>query len=698
MRLILYILVLFTTLAASPSWAQLDTTVQAQEPVIPAPRPAQSTLKLKPRLGLGVGSLVFYGDMGGDNKGYHPGSADMVYTLDITNEFTSFLDVRLYTIFGKVNINESTNPRHLNMQSTIRSGGVAFSYNFNNFFKTKQNVKPYISAGFEAFEYLSKTDLYDAQGRRYFYWSDGTIRDIDQNSADAGSSILLQRDYIYETDLRELNGEGLGRFPERAFAIPIGAGVEFEMTDRFKARLGMSYHFTLTDKVDHITSAGEGARKGDTKNDRFLFTSFTLNYDLNPMGLKKPKMYEELFDENGELLAGVEDTDGDRIPDVMDKCPGTPPNVPVDEFGCPLDSDGDGFPDYRDLEPNSPHTYVNGEGIAMDDDDIYDRYLMWNDSIPWVTDGPLNEMYAQSTSDLSKAHSVYRVRIPRSETELTQEEINALLALQDVEMLNENGEDVFVVGNFDAIPDAIKRKIQLSRMGIDGTVVASKGSEEMTPVEDDPGLEAEIMAAMDLEDDGLGMDTEVHFRVQVGAFRYSLSRNIFARENDIWAISGNDGLTRYITSSYLSMEEAAKRRVNLLESGFEGAFITAYSGGKRITLAEAGLTVTDKSKDLLVDQENQSIDVDKIMYKIHLATFEGDVPTEALDKLLSFGNVKPIMHKDGTTSFMSVPCKKRSQAEEMLKRAKELGIDTSEIVGDFDGNMIPLEDVENLKN
>ncbi|MFT4778514.1 MAG: hypothetical protein ACI923_001044 [Flavobacteriales bacterium] len=697
MRLTLYILVFLMSVATSPTWAQLDTTLRAKTQVAPS-KAVQSTLKLKPRLGLGIGSLVFYGDMGGDNKGYNPGSADMVYTLDITNEFTSFLDVRLYTIFGKININETTNPRHLNMQSTIRTGGIAFSYNFNNFFQSKQVVKPYISAGFEAFEYLSKTDMYDSEGRRYFYWSDGSIRDMDQHSTDAGNSILLNRDYTYETDLRELNGEGLGRFPERAFAIPIGAGIEFEMTERVKARLGMTYHFTLTDKVDHITSAGEGVRQGDSKNDRFLFTSFSLNYDLNPIGLKKPNEFEELFDENGELLAGVEDTDGDLIPDVIDKCHGTPPNVPVDEFGCPLDSDNDGFPDYRDLEPNSPHTYVNGEGIAMNDDAIYDRYLMWNDSTPWTTEGTLNELYAQSTSDLSKSRSAYRIRIPRSQSNLTQEEINSLLALQDILMVNENGEDVFVVGNFDEIPDAIRRKIELSRMGIDGSLVAANANDEMTPVEDDPGLEADIMAAMDLEEDVLGIDSEVHFRVQVGAFRYSLSRNIFSGENDIWAISGNDGLKRYITSSYLSVEEAAKRRVDLLESGFEGAFITAYSGGNRITLSDAGLNVIDASKDLLVDTENQSINTERIMYKIHLGTFQGDVPTELLDKLLSFGNVKPIVQKDGITSFMSVPCKTIEQAEEMLQIAKNLGIENSEIIGDFDGEMIPLEDVKNLKN
>jgi len=48
------------------------------------------------------------------------------------------------------------------------------------------------------------------------------------------------------------------------------------------------------------------------------------------------------------------DSDGDGVPDYLDKCPGTPKGVKVDATGCPLDSDGDGVPDTSDLCPNTP--------------------------------------------------------------------------------------------------------------------------------------------------------------------------------------------------------------------------------------------------------------------------------------------------------------------------------------------------------
>jgi OmpA-OmpF porin, OOP family len=48
------------------------------------------------------------------------------------------------------------------------------------------------------------------------------------------------------------------------------------------------------------------------------------------------------------------DSDGDGVPDDLDKCPDTPKGVQVDAEGCPLDTDGDGVPDYMDKCPQTP--------------------------------------------------------------------------------------------------------------------------------------------------------------------------------------------------------------------------------------------------------------------------------------------------------------------------------------------------------
>ncbi|MDD5722917.1 MAG: OmpA family protein [Syntrophales bacterium] len=63
------------------------------------------------------------------------------------------------------------------------------------------------------------------------------------------------------------------------------------------------------------------------------------------------------------------DSDGDGVPDHLDKCPGTPEGVKVDSRGCPLDSDGDGVPDYLDKCLETPEgVEVDCKGCPLDSD------------------------------------------------------------------------------------------------------------------------------------------------------------------------------------------------------------------------------------------------------------------------------------------------------------------------------------------
>ena len=69
----------------------------------------------------------------------------------------------------------------------------------------------------------------------------------------------------------------------------------------------------------------------------------------------------------GEEVPPPLDSDGDGVPDHLDKCPGTPMGVKVDARGCPLDSDGDGVPDYLDKCPGTPKgVKVDARGCPLD--------------------------------------------------------------------------------------------------------------------------------------------------------------------------------------------------------------------------------------------------------------------------------------------------------------------------------------------
>jgi OOP family OmpA-OmpF porin len=78
------------------------------------------------------------------------------------------------------------------------------------------------------------------------------------------------------------------------------------------------------------------------------------------------------------------DSDGDGVLDSVDRCPGTPVGIEVDEFGCPevrqMDSDGDGVYDEYDRCPGTPFGVKVDEfgcpkiiQIDSDGDGVYDN-------------------------------------------------------------------------------------------------------------------------------------------------------------------------------------------------------------------------------------------------------------------------------------------------------------------------------------
>lgn len=491
---------------------------------------------------------------------------------------------------------------------------------------------------------------------------------------------------------------------------------------------------TFTDRVDHISSESSGVSPSNGRNDRFLFTHCTVNYDLNPLRMKPKRKHDIYIDESDQdLMASLEDTDGDGVPDLIDRCPGTPDGAPVDKHGCPLDSDGDGIPDYRDEEPYSPHTYVDADGVALDDDEIYERYLMWQDSIPWVSKAPLQEAYARVEADASQAKEIYRVRIPRKEGGMSQEEINTLLAQTDIISGQDGDVKFYMVGAYDNVPGAVKRKIELDRSGVTGgdIVLTDEANTSVPePIETSPELELEIAEELDLEEiepieavvvetmdveetadtvaeaarneeEPASEDPEVIadliFRVQVGAFRGELSEDIFGAAGEIIAVPGDDGLTRYVTQAYTDMQAAIDRKTELLTKGYEGAFIVAYRKGKRITLAEAGMTVTDPAKDLTSDKEVTPVDTSLIKFRPVYGEFADDIPTDQLEALLELGNIQPRRLPDGTTLFLGEMTDTFDAIEDSLQRASELGISSARVTGEFNRQFIPVEDALLLK-
>ena len=341
------------------NYSQLPTNYTEEKPKVSP---------YKPIISYGNGLFTYFGDVN-DNYRKNPVVGRIGYHVGLSRNINDFLDLNFTSIHGYLTGNERTDERYINFQTEILSGGVSVYYNFSNFIKKPLPISPFISLGVEYFDYNSKGDLYDAQGNYYYYWSDGSLRNIPENSPQSSNSVILNRDYNYETDLRDLNLDGLGKYQQVAVAIPIDIGFDFPVNKWVTLRFGNQIHFSFSDLIDNVSSKSEGIRQGGKSKDKFMYTYFTLRFNLFT-GFSDSEEEDSKYNKaDFEGINGDEDSDG--VSDFDDMCPGTGQGIVVDSKGCPKDSDGDGIPDYLDKEENTSKNayYVDVNGIGKSEQD-----------------------------------------------------------------------------------------------------------------------------------------------------------------------------------------------------------------------------------------------------------------------------------------------------------------------------------------
>ncbi|MBN2681016.1 MAG: hypothetical protein JXR58_00785 [Bacteroidales bacterium] len=322
----------------------------------------------KPVIGLGYGIITFRGDVNDIYNG-SPMVGRTAFNFSVARRLSKNVNVNFQGINGKLTGNERGPDRYLNFKTDFLNIGVNFEYNFRHLIIKPTPVIPFLSLGLESFSFNSKADMYDANGNLYHFWSDGSIRNIAENPLTAHTSTILQRDYNYETDVRELDLDGLGKYNQTAFGLPISLGADMKVTDRVSIRMAVTYHMLFNDLIDNVSEVGTGIRQGNSANDKFWYSHVSLRLDL----FSPPKMtILDIHYQGIDFIAlDLEDEDNDHVRDIDDNCPGTPPGIKVTDKGCPIDTDNDGIPDYLDLEKNSaPKAIVNTKGVTMTDDEI----------------------------------------------------------------------------------------------------------------------------------------------------------------------------------------------------------------------------------------------------------------------------------------------------------------------------------------
>ena len=674
----------------------------------------------KPQVSLGTGMLTFYGDIGSNHQGYHPMVSRLATTLRLINPLNDFLDLGFYVLFGQISANERTLTRNLNFNSNITTGGVTINYNFNQFLRKGRNVEPYIHVGLESIEFLSKTDLQDANGNTYHYWSDGSIKDLAENDPNADNAIDLVRDYTYESDIREQNFDGFGKYQERTLGIPLELGANFHVGNKLKFRVGTAVHFTFTDLIDGVTNESVGNRIGDARNDKLLYTHIAMSYDFNIKSKKKPKF--DVIDEDSEQYYREDtiDSDGDMVVDHMDRCANTPPGVVVDELGCPLDDDLDGVANSFDDELLSMEgALVDMKGVTMTDDQHIENFRRYKDSIgeftawdtlqrTWGSDPRSLKTLIDTKTLKPKAKELYVV-VGSDIQGVSEDELWKKLANRDFQVKESGDSILYVMGGYDPnmVADVIK-ELEEDSVQVQG-VVEINDQDEITSVDVDEIVES-IEVANESQNNETGDDEFVpvidpetqlaSFRIQIGAFSRKISKSVFADLPEVVSVKGDDGLYRYFSGSYTDKSKAASHKVNLTTSGYNDAFIVAFKDGKRVTLREAGFDVKPgliEDISLSSTPSVNAVDPKLVKFRVQVGAFKEKVPTDYLDLFLDIGNVLP--KKDVVSGFTRYYVGKLDTYEQAMAfrdRIAKKGLEDCFIVGEFKQKIIPSREALNL--
>ena len=382
-----------------------------------------------PSVLLGTGILTFKGDLG---KGSNISTYSRIrsgFHLTIEQRFHKMIGVSLTGVYGKLAQSERSLRSNRNFESPLLQIDVNGVLHFDNDIILKRDAvaAPYLSLGFGYTKFDPHGDMLDKNNAPYYYWSDGSIRNLPESQDNMISAQIVQRDYTYETQLKD----STVNYTRNTFALPFGGGITLKFTDALNVNLGATWYMTFSDYMDNVKDAG---------NDSYLYSHVGLRYNfgLNPA--------DEQYQGVDFTALDKLDTDNDGVRDDEDQCPGTPKNIKITSKGCPEDTDKDGIADYLDKEPNTKKgALVNSEGVTITDQMLAEQQVMLdslaterssmfneNPSLRFLQDLDAKALESRNASNGTSSSSLpeeFRIADRNSDGYISSDEITASIDL-----------------------------------------------------------------------------------------------------------------------------------------------------------------------------------------------------------------------------------------------------------------------------
>jgi hypothetical protein len=294
MKKIAVITILSLTLAASIfniSLAQTKT-----------PSDTTDSIPNRPKLTIGVGGGItsFYGNIGQNNI-KDPIKYKDGFSIDIQKNFSRNLGLDFFFSGERLYGYENSISTNLNFLSSTFNEGIMLRYDFGH----KENtsfITPFMGIGISMLSFNTKSDLKDSNGNTYYYWTDGTIRNLPQSDPNADSAIKLQRDYTFETSMQN----------EITLNIPLQLGLKIQLSPKFFLRWEETFNFAFTNDIDNVNTNNLSGIN-NLCYDKYLFSSITINYDIGAFTRKEREKFGDREFTNEVIKSDTSKTDTSTI-------------------------------------------------------------------------------------------------------------------------------------------------------------------------------------------------------------------------------------------------------------------------------------------------------------------------------------------------------------------------------------------------
>ncbi len=562
----------------------------------------KSPYEFKPRVFIGGGMLKSFTDLKDD---YTP----TVHTIGNRYGWDAGLSVNLSNNFdlsfsymnAKLTGNENATGLHRNFETKFSNLQLGLTYNFRNLLGRPTMFYPFVTVGVAYMQYKVNQDL--ANGDVFYhYWTDGFSRAIPQDDPERNTytNKYNDRDNTYETAAYAKT--------QTTFAVPLGAGIGFNLSKKVALKLGSQYYFSFADNLDaqdvnlnqpNPKNLPTSNRKG---NDGYFYTYANISYNFYPFR-SKPDMSNAVpafFADFGFM--NTEDADGDGVIDLYDKCLGTPKLLAVDGYGCPLDKDQDGIADYLDKEVSTSKLFVTDiQGKAIDQAklDVKEPGTFLRQE---VTDELIDMQIGKGGKPAN--YNVHVGTYGRNMSSKLMAKLNSIEGL--VETKINDSLTVYTIGNYSDFVQAEAKQNQLIESGYDQAFGVNekkltKVSTDLNVLANKPTeftdnrrelIDAEATAKNQPKVDKLLFKVELtEYRLRIGLEKLATIIATYGVEMH----STTGGLKKYTIGGFNTPAEAEKLRMQVEQVGLKEAKVAAYLNDTYIEMDKA-LDMLNKKK------------------------------------------------------------------------------------------------------